>query len=49
VTPVIIGANETISKSLRKYLSNTPGKHKLRELQRKAILGTTHTLRKVLM
>jgi hypothetical protein len=27
VTPVIIGATGTISKSFRKYLSSIPGKH----------------------
>jgi hypothetical protein len=49
VIPVIIGATGTISKSLRQYLSNIPGKHKREELQKKAILCTAHTLRKVLM
>jgi exo-beta-1,3-glucanase (GH17 family) len=29
--PVIIGATGTISKSLRKYLSNVPGKHKTKK------------------
>jgi hypothetical protein len=49
VTPVIIGATGTISKSFRKYLSNIPGKHDIKELQKTAILGTTHTLREVLL
>jgi hypothetical protein len=49
VTPVIIGATGTISKSFRKYLSSIPGKHDMKELQKTAILGTAHTLRKVLM
>jgi hypothetical protein len=49
VIPVIIGATGTISKSFRKYLSNVPGKHEIKELQKTAILGTAHTLRKVLM
>jgi hypothetical protein len=31
--PVIIGATGTIAKSLRQYLSNTPGKHEIKELQ----------------
>ena len=44
VIPVIIGATGTISKSFRKYVSNIPGKHEVKEL-----LGTAHTLRKVLM
>jgi hypothetical protein len=47
VLPVIIGATETISKSFRKYLSNTPGKHDIKELQKTAILGTAHILREV--
>jgi hypothetical protein len=49
VTPVIIGATGTISKSFRKYLSSIPGKHEVKELQKTAVLGTAHTLRKVLM
>jgi hypothetical protein len=47
--PVIKGATGTISKSLRKYLNSIPGNHKVKELQKTAILGTTHILRKVLM
>jgi hypothetical protein len=46
---VIIGAAGTISKSFRKYLSNVPESHEVKELQKTAILGTAHTLRKVLM
>ena len=34
VIPVITGATETISKSLRQYLSNIPGKHKIKEQQK---------------
>ena len=49
VIPVIIGAIGTISKSFRKYVSNKPWKHEVKELQKTAILGTTHILRKVLM
>ena len=49
VIPVTIGANGTISKSFRKYVSNIPGKHEVKELQKTAILGTAHILRKVLM
>jgi hypothetical protein len=49
VIPVIIGATGTISKSFRKYLSNIPGKHEINEIQKSAILGTAHTLRKVQM
>jgi len=49
VIPVIIGATGTISKSFRKYVSNIPGKRDVEELQKTAILGTVHTLQKVLM
>jgi hypothetical protein len=49
VIPVIIGATGTISKTFRKYVSNIPGKHEVKELQKTAILGTAHILRKVLM
>jgi hypothetical protein len=48
VIPVITGATGTISKSFRIYVSNMPGNHEVRELQKTAILGTAHTLRKVL-
>jgi hypothetical protein len=49
VIPVIIGATGAISKSLRQYLSNIPGKHEFKGLQKTVILGTAHVLRKVLM
>ena len=49
VIPVIRGATGTISKSFRKYVSNIPGKHEVKELQKTAILGTAHILRKVLI
>jgi hypothetical protein len=49
VTPVIIGATVTISKSFGKYLSSVPGQHDIKELQKTAVLGTAHTLREVLM
>jgi len=49
VIPVIIGATGTVSKSFRKYVNNIPGKHEVKELQKTAILGTAHILRKVLM
>ena len=34
VVSVIIGVTGTISKSLGQYLSNIPGKHKLKKLQK---------------
>jgi hypothetical protein len=49
VIPVIIGATGTISKSFRKYVSTIPGNYEVKELQKAAILGTEHILRKVLM
>jgi len=49
VIPVIIGATGTVSNTFRKYVSKIPGKHEVKELQKTAILGTAHTLRKVLM
>jgi len=48
-TPVIIGAPGTILKSFRKYVSNIPRNHEVKELQKTAILGPAHILRKVLM
>jgi hypothetical protein len=48
VIPVIIGATGTVSKSFRKYVSNIPGNHEVKELQKTAVLGTAHILRKVL-
>jgi len=47
--PVIIGATGTISKSFRKYVSNIPGNHDVKELKKTAVLGTAHILQKVLM
>jgi hypothetical protein len=49
VIPVIIGETGTISKSFRKYVGTIPGNHDVRELQKTAILGNAHVLRKVLM
>ena len=44
VIPVITGATGSISKSFRKYVSNIPGKHEVKELKKTAILGTAHIL-----
>jgi hypothetical protein len=49
VIPVITGATGTVSKSFRKYVSDIPGNHDIKELQHTAILGTAHRLREVLM
>ena len=39
VMPVIRVATETISKSLRQYLSNAPGKHQIKALHKTAHTG----------
>jgi hypothetical protein len=36
--------NNNTSKSFRKYLSNIPGKHEIKEVQKTATLGTAHIL-----
>jgi hypothetical protein len=48
VIPAIISATGTITTSFRNYVSNIPGNHEVKELQKTAILGTAHILRKVL-
>jgi hypothetical protein len=48
VIPVIIVATGTISRSFRKYVSDIPGSHDVKEQQKTAILGSAHILRKVL-
>jgi hypothetical protein len=48
VIPVIIGATGIVSKSLKKYLETIPGQHSIDSLQKTAILGTSHIIRKVL-
>ena len=40
VIPVTTGTTGTISKSVRQYLSNIPGKQEITELQKRAISGT---------
>jgi hypothetical protein len=47
VIQVLIGATGTVSKSFRKYVSNIPEHHDVRELQKTSILGTAHVLQKV--
>jgi hypothetical protein len=37
-----------IIESFRKYVNNITGNHEVKELQKTAILGTAHILRKVL-
>ena len=45
VIPVMTGATGAMSKSFRKYVSDIPGNHDVKELQKTAILGTAHILR----
>ena len=46
--PVIIGATGIVTRSLNKNLEAVPGKHSIESLQKTAILGTSHIIRKVL-
>jgi hypothetical protein len=48
IIPVIIGATGIVSRSLRKNLEAVPGKHSIDSLQKTAVLGTSHIIRKVL-
>ena len=48
IVPVIIGANGIVTRSLRKNSEVAPGKHSTDSLQKTAILGTSHIIRKVL-
>jgi hypothetical protein len=46
VIPVIVGATGTISKSLKKYLSNIPRRNEVKALQKTPTLDTAHILKK---
>jgi hypothetical protein len=48
IKPVIIGATGIVTRSFRKNLEAVPGKHSIDSLQKTAILGTSHIIRKVL-
>ena len=48
IVPVIIGATGIVTRSLRKNPEAVPGKHSIDSLQKTAILGTSHIIRKVL-
>ena len=43
VIPVIMGANGTISQSLRLYLSNMTGEHEIKEIQIKTAFWALRT------
>ena len=48
VIPVIICATGIVDKNIKKYVGRIPGHHNIYSMQRSAILGTVHILRKVL-
>jgi hypothetical protein len=48
VMPVIIGATRIVTRGLKKYLETIPGEHSIDSLQKTAVLGTSHIIRKVL-
>ena len=48
IVPVITGATGIVTRSFRKNLETVPGKHSIDSLQKTAILGTSHIIRKVL-
>ena len=48
IIPVIIGATGIVTRSLGKNLETVPGKLSVDSLQKTAILGTSHVIRKVL-
>ena len=48
IIPVIIGANGIVTRSLKTNLEAVPGTHSIDSLQKTAILGTSHIIRKVL-
>jgi len=46
--PAITGATGIVRKVLKTNLETVPGKHSIDSLQKTAILGTSHIIRKVL-
>jgi hypothetical protein len=48
VIPVIIGATGIVTRGLKMYLETIQGKHSIDSLQKTALLGTSHSIRKVL-
>ena len=45
---LITGATGIVTRSLRKNLEAVPGEHSIDSLQKTAVLGTSHVIRKVL-
>ena len=48
IVQVTIGATGIVTRSLKKNLETVPGKHSIDSLQKTAIIGTSHIIRKVL-
>jgi len=48
ILPVVIEATGIVTRSLRKNSEAVPGKHSIDSLQKTAVLGTSHIIRKVL-
>ena len=48
IVPVIIGATGIVTRSLKKNSETVPGNHSTDSLQKTAVLGTSHIIRKVL-
>ena len=48
IVPVITGATGIVRRSVKKNLETVPGKHLIDSVQKTAILGTSHIIRKVL-
>jgi hypothetical protein len=48
IIPIVIGATGIVTRSLKKNLEAVPRKHSIDSLQKRAILGTSHIIRKVL-
>ena len=48
IIPLVIGATGIVTKCLNKNLEAIPGEHSIDSLQKTAVLGTSHIIRKVL-
>ena len=48
VIPVIVGATGIVNRNIKTYKGKIPWSHNIYKVQRSAILGTAHILRKVL-
>ena len=48
IIPLTTGANVRVTNVSKKNLEAVPGKHSIDSLQKTAILGTSHIIRKVL-